>query len=82
VIEGIDMNGLLMPIGTLLLAIGLIMSLSSGFSYVTREKVVDLGAVEVTAEKEKTIPFSPVIGGTMIIAGSLLLVTGLKTRRQ
>jgi hypothetical protein len=50
-----------------------------GFSYVTRDKVVDLGPVEVTAEKHKTVFLPPVLGAAVLVTGVALLLTS--TRR-
>ena len=48
-------------VGLVILVIGLLMTLYTGFNYVTREKVVDLGSIEITADKEHSLPsyFSP-----------------------
>lgn len=57
-------------IGIIIIIIGLLMTLYTGFNYVTREKVVDLGSVEITADKEHTANWSPFIGiGVMVIGG-------------
>jgi hypothetical protein len=50
-----------------------------GFSYVTRDKVVDLGPVEVTAEKTKTVFLPPILGAAVLVTGVALLLTS--TRR-
>jgi hypothetical protein len=47
-------------------------------SYTTREKVLDLGPVEATAERHKTVPLPPIIGGIALAAGIGLLVVGSK----
>ena len=41
-------------IGLAIVVIGLIMTLYTGFTYVTREKIVDIGSVEITADKDHT----------------------------
>lgn len=61
-------------IGLVILVIGLLMTLYTGFNYVTREKVVDVGSVEITADKEHTASWSPFIGiGAMVIGGVIYL---------
>ena len=61
-------------IGLIIIGIGLIMTLYTGFNYVTKEKVVDIGDVEITADKEHTASWSPFIGiGVMIIGGVVFL---------
>lgn len=61
-------------IAFVLLAVGIIALIYQGITYTTREKVVDLGPIEVTAEKTKTIPLRPVVGLIALAAGALLLV--------
>ncbi len=41
-------------IGLAIVVIGLLMTLYTGFTYVTREKIVDIGNVEITADKDNT----------------------------
>ena len=59
-------------IGLIIIAIGLIMTLYTGFNYVTKEKIVDIGSVEITADKDHTASWSPFIGiGIMVIGGGV-----------
>ena len=60
-------------IGIALIALGLIALVYQGITYTTREKVVDLGPLKITAEKEKTLPLSPILGG-LALAGVIVLV--------
>ena len=61
-------------IGIIIIAIGLIMTLYTGFNYVTKEKVVDIGSVEITADKDHTASWSPLVGiGIMVIGGVVFL---------
>ncbi|MDZ7767349.1 MAG: LPXTG cell wall anchor domain-containing protein [Melioribacteraceae bacterium] len=61
-------------IGIIILSIGLIMTLFTGFNYVTREKVVDIGDIEITADQNNTASWSPLIGiGVMVIGGVVFL---------
>lgn len=65
-------------LGVILIALGLVALAYQGFSYTTDEKVVDLGPLEVTAEKEKTIPLPPVLGGLALAGGVVLVVAAGK----
>jgi len=38
-----------------------------GITYTTREKVVDLGPIQMTAEKTKTLPLPPLVGGIVLL---------------
>jgi hypothetical protein len=61
-------------IGIILIAIGIVAFAYQGVTYTTREKVVDLGPVQVTAEKTKTVPLPPIVGAVALVGGIVLLV--------
>ena len=44
------------------------------------EKVLDIGPIEATAEKHKSIPLPPLFGGVALAGGVVLLVAGSKKR--
>ena len=44
-------------VGIILIIIGIVALAYGGFTYTKREKVLDLGPIQATAEKEHTIPF-------------------------
>jgi hypothetical protein len=49
-----------------------------GITYTTREKVVDLGPMHMTAERTRTLPLPPIVGAIALVGGIVLLVTGGK----
>jgi hypothetical protein len=61
-----------------LIVLGAISLAYGGISYTTREKVLDIGPIEATAERHKTVPLPPVIGGVAVIAGIAMLFAGSK----
>jgi hypothetical protein len=63
-------------IGIILIVLGIISFAYQGITYTKREKVIDIGPIEATAEKKKTIPLPPILGGLLIVGGIVLLVTG------
>jgi uncharacterized membrane protein YidH (DUF202 family) len=65
-------------IAVLLIAIGIIAFAYQGISYTTTEKAIDLGPLQVTAEKTHTLPLPPIVGGIALVGGILLLFTGSK----
>ena len=67
-------------VGILLIVFGLAALAMGGFSYTKREKVLDLGPIEATAEKHKTVPLSPIVGLAAVAGGVALVVAGAKTR--
>jgi hypothetical protein len=66
-------------IAFVLIALGLIGLLYGGISWTQREKVVDLGPVEVTHDERKAIPLPPIAGGVCLVAGVLLLIGSRRT---
>jgi hypothetical protein len=65
-------------IGIIIMVIGLVMTLYTGFNYVTREKVVDIGDIEITADKENTVNWGPYVGIGVIEIGGVVFLTGRK----
>ena len=65
-------------VAIVLLVVGAISLAYGGITYTTREKVLDIGPIEATAEKRNTIPLPPVIGGIALAAGLGLLVMASK----
>ena len=63
-------------IGIILIVVGIVAFAYQGISYTSREKVVDLGPVQVTSERTRTIPLPPIAGGLALVGGVLLLVMG------
>ena len=63
-------------IAIILIALGIAAFAYQGITYTTREKVVDLGPLQVTAEKTKTLPLPPIVGAIALVGGIVLLVVG------
>jgi hypothetical protein len=60
--------------GIIILIIGLLMTVYTGFTYVTKEKVVKLGELEITKDDQHTVNWQPYVGiGTMVIGGVVLI---------
>jgi hypothetical protein len=64
--------------GIILIVIGIVALAYQGITYTTREKVVDLGPIQMTAEKTKTLPLPPLVGAVALVGGIVLLVMGNK----
>jgi len=65
-------------IAIILIALGITAFAYQGINYTTREKVIDIGPLQMTAEKTKTIPLPPISGGIALVGGIVLLVAGSK----
>lgn len=65
-------------IAIVLIVLGVIGLIAGGVSWTKKDKVVDLGPVEVTRTEHKSIPLPPVVGGLLLVAGVVLLVANGK----
>jgi hypothetical protein len=65
-------------IALVLIAIGVVSLAYQGITYTTREKILDVGPIQATADKERTIPLPPVLGGLALAGGIVLLVVGAR----
>lgn len=67
-------------LGIVLAAIGLMMMIYTGFNFVTKEKVVDLGPIEINKETSHPVQWSPIVGAILLIGGIVIIVTGKKAK--
>ena len=65
-------------IGVVLIVLGLAALAYQGITYTSRETVIDIGPVHATADRDKTIPLPPVVGGVAVAGGVLLLIAGAR----
>lgn len=66
------------PIGIILLVIGILMLIYTGFTYTKKEKVIDAGPIQVSADKQHTVNWPPYAGCILVVGGIVLLLTGKK----
>jgi hypothetical protein len=64
--------------GIVLIVLGALALAYQGFSYTDREKIVDLGPIEATAETKKSVPIPPILGAAAIVGGIVLVVAGAR----
>jgi membrane-bound ClpP family serine protease len=65
-------------VGIFLIILGIVAFTYQGFTYTTTEKAIDLGPIQVTAEKTHTLPLPPVVGAIALVGGIVLLLQGRK----
>ena len=65
-------------VGIALILLGIVAFAYQGITYTSREKIIDIGPLQATAETQKTIPLSPVLGGLALVGGIVLVVVGAK----
>ncbi|RYY31327.1 MAG: hypothetical protein EOP46_20860 [Sphingobacteriaceae bacterium] len=65
-------------LGIVLIVIGAAMLIWTGFTYTKKEKVVDAGPIEISADKEKTVSWPPYLGGALLVGGIVIVATAKK----
>jgi hypothetical protein len=68
----------LMLAGIALILLGILGLSYNRITYTSKEKILDIGPIEATAEKEKSIPLPPLLGGLVLVAGIGLVAAGYK----
>lgn len=64
--------------GIILTVIGILMLAFNTFNFTTKEKVVDLGPIQVDKEKNHTVGWPIYAGGIVLVAGIGLIIAGVK----
>lgn len=65
-------------LGLILIVIGAILLIWTGFTYTKKEKIIDAGPIQVSADREKSVNWPPYAGGIVLLAGVVILVTSNK----
>ncbi|HKG05609.1 MAG TPA: hypothetical protein VKB19_04090 [Pedobacter sp.] len=63
-------------LGLVLIVLGAIMLIWTGFTYTKKEKIVDAGPIQISADKEKSVNWPPYAGGILLIGGIIVFVSG------
>lgn len=64
----------LKTIGIGIIIIGALMVFYTGFNYVTTEKVVDFGPIQINKQQNHPVQWSPIVGIVLIIIGGILVI--------
>jgi uncharacterized membrane protein HdeD (DUF308 family) len=75
-----EVNGMRagMIVGIILIVLGVVALGYEGISYTTREKVIDVGPLQASVERKKTIPLSPLVGGAALLGGIVLVIAAAR----
>ena len=59
-----------------LILVGIGIVIWGGFGFQTREKVLDVGPIHASKDKEHHVPYGPLAGALLAVGGVVLLVKG------
>jgi hypothetical protein len=62
--------------GIIILVIGLIITFITGFNFVTKEKVLDVGELQITRDKQHSLAWSPLLGVVVMVVGGGVILVG------
>jgi uncharacterized membrane protein HdeD (DUF308 family) len=65
-------------VGIALVILGVLALAYQGITYTTREKVIDLGPLKASVDKEKNIPLPPIVGVLALASGVVLVIVGAR----
>jgi len=66
--------------GMFILALGLMIILFTSFDFITREKVLNVGNLEITEKRNHRLPWSPLVGIAVIVIGGGIWMVGGRQR--
>ena len=65
-------------LGVVLIVLGLIGLVWGGFTYTTREKIVDIGPIHASRDQTHNVLFPPIAGALALIGGVALVAVRRK----
>lgn len=65
-------------IGIIIIILGLVLTIFTAITFFTREKVVDIGSLEITANKPHHVSWSPLIGLAVMGVGGVVVLMSPK----
>jgi hypothetical protein len=65
-------------VGIIILLLGLALTIFTAFTFFTKEKVVDVGKIEITRNKPHRLNWSPLIGILVMGIGGVVLYQSTK----
>ena len=64
--------------GIFIVILGLALTIFTAITFFTREKVVDIGSLKITANKPHHLSWSPLIGIAVMAAGGVIILVSNK----
>ena len=66
--------------GIIIVIVGLILTIFTAFTVFTREKIVDIGTLEIRASKPHHLNWSPFVGLAVMGIGGVLIIISAKKK--
>ncbi len=67
-------------LGIILVVLGVLALVYQGIQYTSREKILEVGSIKLSADTKKTIPLPPIVGGVALVAGIALILADRKKK--
>ena len=68
-------------VGIALIILGVLALAYQGITYTKREKVIDLGPLQASVDKKKSIPLPPIVGALALAGGVVMVIIGSRKSR-
>ncbi len=65
-------------LGIVLIVLGIVLFIWTGFTYNKKEKIIDAGPIQVSADREKSVNWPPYVGGVVLVAGIVIFLGSKK----
>jgi hypothetical protein len=65
-------------VGIILILVGIVGFALGGFSFTQKEKVLDVGPIEATADDKETVPIPPILAGLALVGGVVLVAASAR----
>lgn len=64
--------------GIFIIVLGLALTIFTAITFFTREKVVDIGSLKITANRPHHLSWSPLIGIAVMVTGGVVVIMSPK----
>jgi len=61
-------------LGIILIVLGIVMMIFTGFTIVREKKVADIGPIQINKQEATPVYWQPIVGGVIVVAGIVLVV--------
>ncbi|SHG52223.1 hypothetical protein SAMN05443549_104318 [Flavobacterium fluvii] len=69
-------------LGVVFIMMGIIMTVCTGFNYVTDEQLAEMGSTSISNEQDNPVQWEPVIGLMIIVGGFIVIEESNRKKRS